>query len=92
MAQALSTTDWDAVLGEDADIESANENFANAIDESAKRLRFQLFKGCSANRLKRNVKTLTQERTKLEQQINKEYIRHADEETKMKRIEANTEI
>ena len=86
MAQALANTDWEAVLGGEADIESANENFAKAIVEAAKIANVPTFIRPSVDSMSKKVKDLTQEKSKLEQQLTKDFIRNKDKETKKKNV------
>ena len=93
MAQALQNTDWDSALGDITDIESANDNFAEAVVTAAKKANVPLYHRKSANPAENQVIALNCERSKLERQNANASITITDKATKLTRIESiNSEI
>ena len=88
LANALQATDWDAILGDANEIESANDKFANAIVTAARVARVPVFTSRPPTRKDRKMNALIREKTKLERQTSDERIRTTDKSAKVARIAA----
>ena len=86
------TTNWDLVLGDATNIESANENFLKAIVKAAEIARVPKYKD-SSKTANKSITNLLADRSKLQEQIQKEQIRNKDKDAKLTRItEINKEL
>ena len=89
LKNALQNVDWEVILGENIDIENLSNTFINTIIDEMKRVNTPLYSQVKVNKSKHDqkVERLREKSTKINKQLDEQYLRTRDKVIKLQEIE-----